>query len=115
MRTLWGRVSGGPKADKQGLEFEMPQKVQKCCEIIYFTALSDGLEGDRTLDLRVANAALSHLSYKNRVRFGLVAFRNHTAIIALCAMMAAKKLSLVYSNKQPLRPFFDRRAQNSFA
>ena len=65
-------MSGGPKAGEQGPGFEMPRKVQKCREIIDFTALSGGLEGDRTLDLRVANAALSQLSYKPKYNFLVV-------------------------------------------
>ena len=35
--------------------------TRKCREINDFTALFGGLEGDRTLDLRVANAALSRV------------------------------------------------------
>ena len=46
--------------------------MQKCREINDFTALFGGLEGDRTLDLRVANAALSHLSYKPKSRYFVV-------------------------------------------
>ena len=38
--------------------------MQKCREIIDFTALSGGLEGIRTLDLSDANRTLSQLSYE---------------------------------------------------
>ena len=61
MRTLWGRVSGGPKAGEQGLEFEILPKVQKYREIIDFTVLFGGLEGIRTLDLSDANRTLSRV------------------------------------------------------
>ena len=40
------------------------KKLQKSREISNFTAFCGGLEGDRTLDLCDANAALSQLSYE---------------------------------------------------
>ena len=40
------------------------KKLQKSREISDFKAFSGGLEGDRTLDLCDANAALSQLSYE---------------------------------------------------
>ena len=40
------------------------KKLQKSREISNFTAFYGGLEGDRTLDLCDANAALSQLSYE---------------------------------------------------
>mgnify|MGYP006923586479 CR=1 FL=1 len=40
------------------------KKLQKSREMSNFTAFCGGLEGDRTLDLCDANAALSQLSYE---------------------------------------------------
>ena len=40
------------------------KKLQKSREISNFAAFCGGLEGDRTLDLCDANAALSQLSYE---------------------------------------------------
>ena len=45
------------------------KKLQKSREISNFTAFCGGLEGDRTLDLCDANAALSQLSYEPISRF----------------------------------------------
>ncbi len=43
------------------------KKLQKSREISNFTAFCGGLEGDRTLDLCDANAALSQLSYEPKL------------------------------------------------
>ena len=64
MRMERGVLSESAKKRPSYRPATFSKKLQKSREISNFTAFYGGLEGDRTLDLCDANAALSQLSYE---------------------------------------------------